>query len=127
MVENILRFERSKQKPGYSRPKFSKSHSTLDRLPNYNEIDALTPEIAEIMDLSFKQISDSKELRIYAKTLIDEALYSAKATGQRVDELMVKKIAETMSLSVNIYFLKQLLLQWRYTSLIKDIKLKRKL
>ncbi len=64
----------------------------------------MTPEIAEIMDLSSKQISDSKELRVYAKTLIDEAMFSSKATGQRVDELIVKKIAETASLSVCVYF-----------------------
>jgi hypothetical protein len=53
------------------------------------------------MDLAAQQISDGKELRRKGKQAIHETSENAKLAGKTVEDYFVKKISETITLSVS--------------------------
>ena len=53
------------------------------------------------MDLAAQQISDGKELRRKGKQVINDASENAKLAGKTVEDYFVKKISETITLSVS--------------------------
>lgn len=61
---------------------------------------AFTPECIEIMDLAAHQIAEGKDLRRKAKQAIKESMEDAKLAGRTVDDYFVKKISESVTLSV---------------------------
>lgn len=63
-------------------------------------LSAFTPETIEVMDLASSQINEGKELRRKGKQAINEAMENAKLAGKTVEDYFVKKISETVTLSV---------------------------
>ena len=64
-------------------------------------LSAFTPEAVHIMDVAAQQIIDGKELRRKAKIVIADSLENAKLAGKTVEDYFVKKISETVTLTVN--------------------------
>ncbi len=52
------------------------------------------------MDLAAQQMGEGKELRRRGKQAINDSMENAKLAGKTVEDYFVKKIAETITLSV---------------------------
>ena len=68
-------------------------------------LSAFTPETIQIMDVAAAQIADARELRRRARVTILDCMENAKIAGKTVDDYFVKKISESVSLTVKINFL----------------------
>ena len=65
-------------------------------------LSAFTPESMEIMELAAALIAEGKDLRKKAKNTIEESMENARLAGKTVDDYFVKKISETVTLSVRM-------------------------
>lgn len=69
-------------------------------MSNIGPLSAFTAESVEILRESQAKIDEGRELRGKARVLMKECLDNAKSIGQVVNESFVKKIEETLMLSV---------------------------
>lgn len=65
---------------------------------------AFTAESIEILRESQQKIDEGKDLRMKSRLLMKECIENAKNIGQIVNDSFVKKIEETLTLSVRTYF-----------------------
>ena len=103
MIKTYARTNRLKHSHSNLSNKSNSNINNLSTNPSTNSVgplSAFTPETIEIMDLAVQQISEGKELRRKGKQAISEAMENAKLAGKTVDDYFVKKISETITLSV---------------------------
>ncbi len=85
---------------GFAKSKTTLGESDLRRSePIHN---ALTGDIKDLLNTVDLQLAQGRELREHARILIDDSMDNASHTAKRVDDLFVKKVAETATLGVNI-------------------------
>lgn len=54
------------------------------------------------MDIANNQINEGKELRRNAKKIVDECMDHAKVSSKTVEDYFVKKISESVTLTVSL-------------------------
>ena len=79
--------------------KFLANNSTKRSVP-IGPLSCFTPEIVEIMKEAARRIAESKELRNRSKNAMKDSFETIKSNNKTIDEAFLRKIEETMMMSV---------------------------